>query len=116
MSTPKFIVGLKDAAGDPITNMGANWTSKWYPFPYNHLSSHLKWSNVAIEGTLHLDYSSDPAGSISSIKNSIVLDGTFDETLFLDANLAINSYRLRFEHTSGAGTVSAFHNYKNSGV
>jgi hypothetical protein len=114
MNQSGFVIGLTDAANNPITDMGADWTSKWYGFgKFKHVAVHLGWTNLLIEGTLYLDYSCDPDGVIYTVKNVILLDGTFNEDLFIDANLAINNYRFRFEHTVGAGTVTAFHNYKN---
>lgn len=116
MSVGKLVLGLKNSSDSDILNMNADWTSKWYPFgKFKDLSVQLKWSNISLLGTLYLDYSCDPNGSIFSTKNVLDVDGTFDEALFLDAALAINNYRLRFVHSSGTATVVAFHNYKAAG-
>lgn len=117
MGAPAYIQGLKDAGGADITNMGANWTSKWYPFgKWDIFSLQLLWSNAAITGTLYLDISSGPDGDIPENKNTIVVDGSFGQYTFLDAQLAVLSYRLRFVHTAGAGTLSkVIHSHKRSG-
>lgn len=115
MSVGKHIVGLKAVNGDDILDMDANWTSKWYPFGYfAHLAVQLKWDDPLVEGTLYLDYTADPdaATDVYTVKNNVLLDGTFDEMLFLDSNLPVVSYRLRFEHSSGSADLLAFHNYK----
>jgi hypothetical protein len=113
MSIGQNIPGLKDAAGLDITNMNASWTSKWYSLvEFLHLCVQIGWSNMTPTGTLFLDYSADPDGNIFSVKNAITVDGTFDEQMFLDADLAANNYRLRFVRTAGAANLTVFHNYK----
>lgn len=113
MSIGQLIQGLEKANGDTIIDLNANWTSKWYPFgEFLNMAVHLKWSDINVQGSLYLDYSTDPDGSFYTVKNNIALDGSFDEMLFLDSNLAVTAYRLRFEHTLGAADLLSFHNYK----
>lgn len=106
---------LTDQNEAPISNMDASWTSRWYSMGENlHLCIHLLWDDNSPEGDLYLDYSGDPIDDGSqvtvgfSVKNQVVLDGTFQDEMFLDANLAVASFRLRFEHTAGAANLNTF--------
>lgn len=107
-------VGLEDSNDDEITSMGSSWTTKDYPMGFNDLLCiHLKWTGNP-QGTLYLDYS----GQRSDIgnrpvedwvtKNIIVLDGTFNSEMILDALLAVASFRLRYVSNSGTGVLSAW--------
>lgn len=105
--------GLEQADGTPIENLNADFTSKWYSFgEFLHMALHLGWDNIAAQGNLFLDYSCDPDGVIYTVKNDITLDGTFNEQMFLDANLAISNYRLRYVRISGNANLEMFHNNK----
>lgn len=108
---------LVNASGSAIENLNADWTSKSYEFGDNSLLCiHLGWSDASVEGTLYLEYSGDPINDgegggaeaeFWDVKNAIVLDGSFSSQMFLDSNLAISTFRLRFEHTSGTATLKS---------
>jgi hypothetical protein len=105
--------------------MNADWTTRPYEMEDNlHLAIHLIWSNPALTGTLYLDYSCAPLihGSMPMDieglwlpNNTITLDGTDNQLMILDANLAITSFRLRFVHTSGTATLESYVNRKSKG-
>jgi hypothetical protein len=107
------IFELVDENDNPITDMGVDWTSKAYDFEnLLFLAAHVYWTNIAITGTLFLEYSCDHTRDRSAIdvweaKNEETLDGSYTSLMFLDSNLAIASFRLRFVHASGAGDVAA---------
>lgn len=115
MSYPGLFKGLKDASDQPIEDLNADWTSKWYSFAkFVQFSLQLGWDNATVEGELFLDYSSDPDGSIFTVKSAVTLDGSFNEALFLDADLGVAAYRLRFTNSSGTANLTAFHNHKGA--
>jgi hypothetical protein len=110
---------LQDASGIDIVNMNANWTTKTYPMGDNlHLCIHLFWDNIAPVGSMFLEYSGDPEAATQDdtedeaaswvVKELTVVDGTFAELMYLDANLPVACFRLRFEWTSGAADLEAF--------
>lgn len=109
----KIIKGLEDINGNAITDMGANWETKPYSFEnLLHLAAQIYWSDPAIEGDMYLEYTCDSRRDRTSIDlwetfQTVNLDGTFRSVLFLDANLAVASYRIRFVHSSGSGSVDA---------
>jgi hypothetical protein len=105
--------GIKDESNVLISSMGAAWTTQAYPMGQNTmLSVHLAWTGTPV-GTLYLDYSSercDQGDTVSSWvnKTEVDVDGTFNEEMFLDAQLPVASYRLRFVSTSGTGVLSSW--------
>jgi hypothetical protein len=105
--------GLLDEDGDPITSMGASWTSKAYEFGKNfHLAIQLTWDDVAPEGNVYLEYSCYKANEVIpeegwTLKNVVDLDGSYKELLFLDSNLSTITFRLRFEHSTGDADLDA---------
>jgi hypothetical protein len=111
--------GLLDINGQPIINMNGNWTSKPYQMnEFLHLGVHLFWNNPAVQGTMILQYTCDPVGDSQSIsnndvdswvdKNVVNIDGTFDDVMFLDANLPITAFRLLFLHISGSADLVSY--------
>lgn len=105
---------LEDASGASILNMNASWTSKWYPMAeFKDLGWHLVWDSVAPTGNLFLEYTWDVGAAIgqadvigTEIKDTVALDGSFQSQAFLDANVAITGFRLRFAHTGGAANIT----------
>lgn len=113
MYTRKIIKKLEDINGNEITNMGASWVTRPYELEnLLHLAAHVYWDNPAITGFLFLEYSVDSARDKTPIDkwevyNGVELDGTFDSMMFLDSNVPVSSYRLRFTHNAGAGSLQA---------
>lgn len=116
---------IKDEFSQPILNMNASWNSRPYELEDNvHLGIQLKWDNAAVTGTIYLDYSLSPIVSGSSpmtiegdwlTNNTVTLDGTFQQIMFLDANLAITAFRLRFVRTAGTANLLSYVNRKKGG-
>jgi len=110
-----IIKKLEDSDGNEITNMGADWTTKWYRFEeFLHLAAQIYWSNAAITGTLELQISCGTTRSDDRDETpqpetlqSVDVDGSFSLATFLESNLAASSFRFNFSHTGGAGTVKA---------
>ena len=107
--------GLVTSGGVEITNLNANWQTKTYELGDNvHLGVHIFWDNIALTGIMTLEYSCDPLrdGQNESAnwvpKDVTNIDGSFTEIMFLDANLPVACFRLRFEHVSGAASLSSF--------
>jgi len=107
------IIGLRDQNYLPIIDLDADWTTKDYELGLNkHLCIQLGWDNAALEGDVFLDYSAEQGNdsdgvSVWTVKSAVNLDGTFQEVMFLDSNLAIGSFRLRFTHTLGSANMTA---------
>jgi hypothetical protein len=109
MSREKLIRSLIKDDGTEVTNLNSSFTSRPYQMgSHLHLGIQLKWTGSPL-GIMHLEYSCDPDSSSDDDfepYNSINMDGSFDGILFLDSNVAIAQFRLRYESTSG--TTSAF--------
>jgi hypothetical protein len=106
-----IIRGLKDISETPITSMGASWETIAYEFGHNlHLCVHVYWSNPSPQGILYLEYTGDPSPIPESwiLKDSVILNGTFQEHMFLDSDLAVYAFRLRFVHSSGGGAMESY--------
>jgi hypothetical protein len=105
---------LRDGNGELITNLNASWTSEPLSMAKAlHLGVQLGWSDSSVEGNMFLEYTCDPRGqSADSVfwttKSEVTLDGTFGELLFLDENLSVSNFRLRFVHSSGAADLQTF--------
>lgn len=105
---------LKDSNDVPITSMGADWISKRYPMGDNFmLNVHLLWDDVAPEGSLFLEYSgkedADPANRDDwEVKNVVTVDGTFKSQMFIDANLCLGWFIVRYERTSGTAALEGY--------
>lgn len=98
---------LEDVSGTPITSMGASWESRAYVLGNNNnLCVHLAWDNIAPVGTMYLDYSGDPLGSIWEPFNTVVIDGSFSSHMFLDSNIAVAAFRIRYDSTSGTANIT----------
>ena len=110
----KLEKGLKNVNGNPITDLNSNWESAPISFSaFRHLGIQLGWDNATVTGTLRLQYSCDPSGDGSDVsiwtdKNVLSLDGTFDEAMFLDANLPVGNVRLTFAHASGTANLVSY--------
>jgi hypothetical protein len=97
---------LTDDSGNEITTMNTSWTTKAYELGSNlHLGIHLSWNNVAVQGTLTLEYSCDPVRhdgvAVWVEKKVVTLDGTFSDLMIVDSDVPIASFRLVWARTSG---------------
>jgi hypothetical protein len=106
---------LEDENFDPIVDMNADWTSKAYALGDNlHLCIHLFWDSIAPIGTMTLEYSGDPVNDGSeSVQNWVAkdvsaIDGTFGEIMYLDANLPIACFRIKYQRISGTANLSTY--------
>jgi len=118
----EIIRELRDASNAPIVDMDASWTSKTYPMGDNlHLCIHLFWDNVAPIGTVILEYSGDPEAAVAAAagdtqdeavnwvaKDATIVDGSYSDLMYLDSNLPVACFRLRFVHVSGSANLQAF--------
>lgn len=109
------IYSLETVAGAPIADMNSSWVTKAYDMiDFLHLCAHLVWDDLSPTGTLTLEYTGDPlkdgGGEPTSwaTKNVTNVDGSFQEQMYLDANLPISAFRLRFDYISGAANLAAF--------
>lgn len=77
------------------------------------LGIHLFWDDPSPLGTITLEYSCDPFGENDDVdswvaKTVINVDGTFENLMILDSDLAIAAFRLVWARTSGSGTLKAY--------
>lgn len=116
MAKAKTESGLIDESGNDIVDLNANWTSKPYSLgDFRSFGIQLLWDNAAVTGTMVLEYTCDPSGARDGAeiggwteKNLVALDGSFAELLFLDADVPIANWRLRFVHTAGSANLETF--------
>lgn len=106
---------LVDASNVAINDMDASWTTKAYEMiDHLHLCIQLQWDSLTPTGTMTLEYSGDPIreGAVEPTnwiaKDITNIDGTFQELMYLDANLPIACFRLRFQHVSGAANLISY--------
>lgn len=105
---------LKDENGNPIINMNGSWTSKIYSLgKHDSYGLQLYWDNAAVLGTVELQYTCQPAGESTdvtawTVKSSVVLDGTFNELMFLDALLPVASFRVVFTHAANGANLDSY--------
>lgn len=110
---------LKNAADVDIVDMNASWTTKTFPMGDNlHLCVHLFWDNIAVTGTMTLEYTGDPEAAefddsqdeaVSWVAKDITnIDGSFAELMYLDSNLPAACFRLKFQHLSGSSNLDSF--------
>jgi hypothetical protein len=110
---------LQDASGADIVDMNSSWTTKTYALGDNlHLCVHLFWDNISPTGTMTLEYSGDPEAAFPGdteneatswiAKNVTNVDGTYSELMYLDANLPVAAFRVKFQYLSGAADLEAF--------
>lgn len=110
--TRPVINKLLDDDNNEILDLNGNWTSKAYELNnLKLLGIQLKWANLAVQGVLFLEYSCDTSVKNTpiawTIKTQVILDGTFEDLTILDSDIPVNSYRLRFVHSSGTSALQA---------
>jgi hypothetical protein len=106
---------LQDENGNEINSMGTSWTTRAYALGDNlHLCIHLFWTSITPQGVLTLEYSGDPVGDNSEFvqqwiaKDITHLDGSFQDQMYLDANLPVASFRLKYVRISGTAGLSGY--------
>lgn len=110
----KTLGEIKRVNGTPIVDLNASWTSAPIPMAeFKHIGAHLGWDNIAVQGTLRLQYSCDPSGDGNDVnvwtdKTVVNVDGTFTEALFLDSNLAVGNVRLVWAFASGSASLETY--------
>jgi hypothetical protein len=115
MALEDTIKQLKRADLTDIVNLNADWTTCIMSLGENHhLGVHLWWDNVAVTGTLYIDYSCDIAEDQANFDDTsmptittVALNGTFQEYMFLDKDIPVASFRIRFVHTSATANLKA---------
>lgn len=110
MSLENVLNGFIDNLEAPITSMGADFVTIGYELGANlHLGIHLEWDDVAT-GVMYLEYSGDRAKYPTSWVpfNAINVDSTMRDLMFLDSNLAISKFRLKWQRISGTGNLSGY--------
>lgn len=115
MSLDPLLRQLYDDSDALINHMSSDWTAAAIPMGQNlHLCIHIFWDDPAVTGTLTLEYSADSTWDGSPVIedwvefNVVNLDGTFSNVMFLDKDLPISSFRLRFDHISGTANMKAY--------
>lgn len=115
---------LRKVDNTPITDMNSDWVTMAYNFDHhNILAIQMRWSDINLRGVLYIDYSNETCLETGSNIpdadwapfSAINLDGTFQSILHLDAELGVNSFRLRFDNVSGTANIDkVFINRKRS--
>lgn len=110
MSLENIITGFQDQFETPITSMGSNFVTIGYELGVNlHLGIHTEW-DAAVTGVMYLEYTGDRSKFPTSWVpfNAINVDSTMRDLMFLDANLAIARFRLRWEVISGNANLTGY--------
>jgi hypothetical protein len=103
---------LEDVNGNPLTDMSVSFTSKPYKMAeWEHYGIHLFWDNIAVQGTMLIDFTCDPVGDGTDVANwvnanSETVDGTFLELMFLKNFVPISAFRIRWVNSSGSATMT----------
>lgn len=110
--TRPVINKLLDDNNNEILDLNGNWTSKAYELNnLKLLGIQLNWVDPSVEGSIFLEYSCDTSiknePAAWTVKTEVPLDGTFGELTILDSDIPVNSYRIRFVHSSGTSALTA---------
>lgn len=107
-STAEFV----DQAGAYITSMSADFVTYAYLLGGSqNIGLHIEW-DAAVTGVMYLEYSGDFALNTTSwvAFNAINVDSSMRELMFLDANLAIARFRLKWQRLTGTANVMGYIN------
>jgi hypothetical protein len=111
---------LDNSTGLAITSMAASFTSKPVSVGKNTLVSNQFGFAAGPAGTFFIDYCAVPIEDIDkgvapiwSTFASVAIINTNVEAMFLDANIPVVTYRIRYVRTSGGGAFSYYANHKN---
>jgi hypothetical protein len=102
-------VKLADVNDDLIVSMGASWVSQAYRvLQSKFFSIHLVWNDDTPRGMLTLQYTNDQSLVEWIDKDIVNVDGTFEDVLFIDADITIAAFRIKFDRTAGDADLKSF--------
>lgn len=107
MALPDNTAEFVDQSEAYITSMGADFTTYAYLLGGSqHIGIHIEW-DAAVTGVMYLEYSGDFNVSTTSwvAFNAINVDASMRDLMFLDANLAIARFRIKWQVLTGTANV-----------
>lgn len=98
-----------DPAENYITSMGTDFVTYAYLLGGSqHIGIHVEW-DAEVTGVMYLEYSGDYDVATTSwvTFNAINVDNTMRDLMFLDANLAVARFRIKWQRLTGNANVVA---------